>query len=445
MDRVAALPVDTLNAMLAERREELVTAFSFSGETLGTPYSGSGTLDAWRILPGEPGDLLRLALPIASGSVTAGEGGAIDLTGLDAVVMVALRLLPGEEGLPPGGNPLHREEDELPAGEEASRGERPGDLVFDLREAGRLGDDAVPGVVTPVALTGPGRVLAELSDLGRRAVLDGVAGPLARHAAELSFVLATVDLGARPAPRRSAFNYTRTTGRTDSGYLAVFGVMEDVDVSRLPLTLDPALASGGEAVFAVSSRLFLTEMVLPGLPDALGGETSAATVAYDPASKSLRETRPFSIGSLVEGAIRYTPRVTSLSIGVVGGDLAVRVEGDCDLKAGISMTFWATARSRMVFHRDRAAISFVPDGKVDSGYQADIPVWFILGGPLAEGITQLVVSVISEDLAGRLGSGAGPAGLGRWASRPVRWGAARAMTVEHAALDGCFHISGRPA
>ncbi|WP_185949702.1 TULIP family P47-like protein [Microbispora sp. KK1-11] len=83
----------------------------------------SARLGAWRVLPGDPGDLLRLALPIVAGGVAGGSGDVIELTGATAVVTVSLHLLPGEVG-------------------------RPRDLAFDLTRAGRPGDVPVPGVVT---------------------------------------------------------------------------------------------------------------------------------------------------------------------------------------------------------------------------------------------------------------------------------------------------------
>ncbi|MCT9932152.1 TULIP family P47-like protein [Planotetraspora sp. A-T 1434] len=421
-DTVTALSVESVNRILAER--ELIGDFSFAGDTFGTPYRGSGTLSAWRILPGDTGDLLRLALPIATGTVQAGSGRAIDLAGLTAVVTVSLELLPSD----------------LSSG--------PGNLVFSLRKAAKTGDSPVPGVVTPVALTGPAATLAELGDLGQRTVLDGIAGSLADRASALSFVLAQVNLvppgtGDPLAPVQAAYIYVRTR---DAGYVAVLGVTDTRDIARLPRTIEPELlADGREVVFGMSPELFLTAVVRPGLPQVFGGDASIADMVYDPAWGAIRNTSAFSIRSLKEGAIWYTPRVTFLSVSVIGGDLAVRVEGDCDLKAGISMTYWVTSQSRMVFDPASATISFTTDRDPKSGSEADIPLWFILGGILVEGITQLVVTIVSDDIAAALGSRGGITGLDQWGNRSVRWCGSRATVVERAALDECFFISGRLA
>lgn len=425
-DTVTTLSVESVNRMLAVRPQTPADELSFGGENFGTPYKGSARLGAWRVLPGDPGDLLRLALPIVTGGVAGGSGDVIDLTGTTAVVTVSLHLLPGDVG-------------------------RPRDLVFDLTRAGRPGDVPVPGVVTPVALTGPAKVLDRLKETGRDIVVGAIAEHLVEHATALSYALAEVNLvapgqGGRLNPVRSAFCYSRSLAPDDPGHIAVLSVTDGRDVSELPRIVDPELTTGGgEVTFAVSSKLFLTEMVRPGLPGVFGGDASVADLAYDPALRALRNTSTFSTRSLREGAIWYTPRVTSLTVGVVGGELAIRVEGDCDLKAGISMTYWVTGESRMVFDPASARISFVSDHEPRSGYQADVPFWYILGGPVVEGVTQLIVTIISKDLAGRLGSQEGPTGLDRWTSRSVQWRGARTVAVEHAALDGCFLLSGRLA
>lgn len=425
-DTVTTLSVESVNRMLAVRPPTAADEFSFAGENFGTPYKGSARLGTWRVLPGDPGDLLRLALPITSGGVAGESGDVIDLTGATAVVTVSLHLLPGDVG-------------------------RPRDLAFDLDRAGRPGDVPVPGVVTPVALTGPAEVVDRLGQTGRDIVLGAVAAHLVEHAAELTCRLAQVNLvspgkGGRLDPVRSAFCYSRGVAPADSGHVAVLSVTDGRDVSGLPRTVDPELtAGGGEVTFAVSEELFLTEMVRPGLPGVFGGDASAANLVYDPAFRALRNTSAFSTRSLRSGAIWYTPRVTSLTAGVVGGDLAIRVEGDCDLKAGISMTYWVKAQCRMVFDPASGRVSFVSYREPDSGHQADIPWWFVLGGPAVEAITQLIVTIVSTDLAERLGSQEGPAGLDRWASRSVQWQGARTVAVERAALDGCFLVSGRLA
>ena len=78
----------------------------------------------------------------------------------------------------------------------------------------------------------------------------------------------------------------------------------------------------GILVFAMSTDLFLTHLVAPGLPQVFGGGANPGCFGYDPAKHVITAAHGFGTSSVKEGAIWYTPQVTSLSLGVVGGALA---------------------------------------------------------------------------------------------------------------------------
>ncbi|MHA6758310.1 TULIP family P47-like protein [Streptacidiphilus sp. PAMC 29251] len=423
-DTVSALSVETANSALAQNSNKLISDFKVSGETLSTPYDLQGEFGPWRIVPGGSGNLLRLAVPIAAGTVRPGAAAGIDLAGCTALVDVSLELLPAPDG--------HSQ-----------------DLVFALHQAGQLGDQGRPGVITPVGLQGPGATSAALGAVGTGLVLNGVAESLAANAHAVSFVFASLNpmapgAGSWLAPVHSAFLYQETVG--GAGHLAILSTTTDRDVSGLQHTVDPELlAGGGELAFAMSTDLFLTHLVAPGLPQVFGGGANPGCFGYDPAKHVITAAHGFGTSSVKEGAIWYTPQVTSLSLGVVGGALALSVNGNCDLKAGISMDWWITSQYSMRYAPAGQSISFSPDQGSRSGHTAHIPWWFWAGGPLVESITQIVVTMISDSLAGVLSGRLGSTGLGTMAATSVHWQGVQAFNATSARLDGALMVNGNPA
>lgn len=422
-DTVTALSVNRVNEKLAEGMAGLVSNFSFAGNMFGTPHCGSGMFGPWRLLPSDPGDLVRLALPIPTGSVSAGSDPPIDLAGLTAIVQVSLEL-------------LSRDQD------------RSRNLVFSFHAAGMFGDDPKPGLVTPVGLTGAAAVLAELGETGTGIVLNGIANSLVTNASTLSFVFAQLNVvppgtNSWLAPVRSAYCYAHTGAPGHPGYLMILSVITGRSCSTLPRNVAPGLlAGGGDLVFALSSEQFLTHVVGAALASALGGQASQSHLTYDRGRGSLVNTTAFGIKQIKQGALWYTPQVRALSATVVGDFLNVSVSGDCDLHADILMTYWVTSQPRMVFDPATAFISFIADPHPTSGHEVDIPWWFYLGGPIVRDITELVVTIITNGIATELAGELGSDKLVGWVTTPVRWPGIREIAVTNAVLDGCLSITG---
>ncbi|MFE0460267.1 TULIP family P47-like protein [Kitasatospora sp. NPDC058965] len=420
-DTVCALTIETANSALKRSAGHLVTEFKYTGHSFSTDFDLHGVFGAWQIVPGGSGSLLRLALPFATGAVVPAGAAGVDLSGCTAVLDIALELLPA-----PGGGATH--------------------LVFALHGAQEQGAAARPGTVTPVHLDGPAELLGRLGAIGQGLVLNGVAAALAAHADQVSFVFASLDpIGAAAdawlAPVRSAFLYLETGG--GRGWLTVLSTTTDRDTGRLQHTVDPELlAAGPQLALAVSPELFLRNLIAPGLPQVFGGSADPGCFGLDPNGPAITAAHAFSVRSVKEGAIWYTPRVTQLRIGVVGGALAVSISGDCDLKAGITMSWWSTSQHTVRF--DPAGQRLVVDGDPNarSGHSASIPWWFWGGGLIVEGITQAVVAVIAEDLGSALDSRMGSVGLGALPARSVHWldSAGSAVTTAH--LNGALVLGG---
>ncbi|MEV0094835.1 TULIP family P47-like protein [Streptomyces sp. NPDC050738] len=423
-DTVSALSIDAANRSLAQNSARLVTQFKVSGETLGTSYELQGEFGTWRIVPGGSGNILRVVVPIAAGTIRPASAGPVDLAGSSALVDVSLELLPTADG-------------------------RSQNLVFAMHQAGRVGVPSIPGVVTPVRLNASPATANTLGPVGEGLVLNAVAGALAAHASEVSFVFASLNLvppasGSWLTPVRSAFVYQEPRGR--SGQLVIMSVTTDRDISRLEHTVDPELfATGDELAFAMSQDLLLTKLIAPALPQVFGGGSGPGCFGYDAGRHIITAARRFATNSVKEGAIWYTPQVGSLSVGVVGGQLALAVSGDCDLKAGISMNWWITGQYPMAFDRTGQRVSFANSTGSRSGHSASIPWWFWAGGPLVEAITEVVVTMIADSLAGDLSAHLGSVGLGSLAAQSVHWQGARAFSASLARLNGALMVNGTGA
>jgi len=420
-DTVTALSVGAVNRALAANSNQLIQEFKVSGETFGNSYELQGEFGPWQVVAGGSGSLLRLSVPIATGSIRPGVGAVVDLAGSTAVLEVSLDLLPTADG-------------------------RSQHLVFALDRAATTGAVPQPGAVTPVSLSAPAAATAELGTLGVELVLDGVAQALASDASAVSYVLASVNLVPPTAnswltPVQSAYVYQEVIGA--GSYLAILSTVSSRDIAQLPRTVDPELFSGGgDAAFAISEDLFLEQLIRPALPQVFGGSADASCFGYDPVKHVITAARQFGIAEVKEGAIWYTPNVTTLSLGVVGGALAMAVNGTCDLKAGISMDFWVTSQYPMIYQPATARISFGGDPHATSGHSAHIPWWFWAGGLLVEAITQIVVSVITDSLSSELSSRFGSVGLAALAGQPVAWQGMSQFDVVGARLNGSLMISG---
>jgi Clostridium P-47 protein len=419
-DTVSTVSIPFVNRSLQQNAASLPSQFGFSGSNLGVAYSCQCSTGAWQVKGGS-GDLLTLSIPISQGTMSA-SGGSVNLAGVEAVFTVSLQLLPAPDGA------------------------RARTLTFDLSHPGQLGDAPRTGVVTPLNLAGPAATLQQLGDIGKGSLLNGLAGALSTHAASVAYVFARVSLTPPSgdgwlAPAESAYCFFETQGSTPQGYLAVLSSTTVRDVSGLPRNVPPELMTGNpDAGLAVSQDLFLANVIMPTLPQALS--TGAGSFRYDAPSRTIVNTGTFGTESVKEGLITYYPNVSSLSVATNGDGLTMAVSGGCDLKAGISMTYSVGSRPTMTFNEGAQSIHFVADPNPTSSHDADIPWYYWFLGPVAEGITQLVVKLISDGIAGTLTSDLGENALPSAASQPVQWTGLRPVHVRSAVLNGSLVMQG---
>ncbi|MBO0610349.1 TULIP family P47-like protein [Myceligenerans salitolerans] len=419
-DTAFAVDTSVANAALALRADSLLVDFAVDDPD-GLQVRAGGSFGGWQIVEGGSGQFLTLRMPIVDGwLVLASHDDRVDLTGTAFVASVALDLIPST--LPDIQN-----------------------LRFDVSSAGKVGQPPEPGAITPIRMDDPD---GRLDDLQEALLLASLATYVAQNADRISFVFATVNLvppqtDSWLAPVRSEFAYAdRSDG--SGGALVILSVTDNRPVDDLPRSIDPALLDGGhQAAFAFSRALLLEHVIMPSLPAAFGHGATPASFAYDAQTGQIVNLKRLDMNSVREGAIDYHPEIGKLRLGIDGSDLRGRYEGWCDLKAGISMDFWIHPENPIVYDDRTKALAFLADGSPKSGYDADIPWYWWLGGPLVRAIVEIVVPAIASGIADSLTSSVGsmlsPA---RNPPTSIRWAGTEDLQIATAWVDDDFVMTG---
>jgi hypothetical protein len=419
-DTAFAIDFSVANAALARNQGSLLVGFSID-DPEGLQVRAEGSFGGWQIAEGGSGQFITVRMPVVDGWLElASQGGRVDLAGTTFVASVALDLIPSA----------------LPDAQ---------DLRFDVTTAGKVGQPPVPGAITPIRMDDPD---GRLDDFQEALLLAALATYVAQNADRISFVFATVNLVPPQSdswltPVRSAFSYAdRTDG--SGGALVILSVTDDRPIDNLPRTVDGALlARDHQAAFGISQALLLEHVIMPSLPPAFGHGATPASFTYDDQTGQIVNLQSLGMNSVRWGAIDYDPEIRTVRLGIDGSDLRARYEGYCDLKAGISMTFWIEPVNPIVYDGGTQALAFLADGDPKSDYDADIPWYWWLGGPIVRAIVGMVVPAIASGIADSLTSSVGsmlsPA---RNPPTSIRWQDTEDLQIATARVDGDFVMTG---
>ncbi|KSV75547.1 hypothetical protein N185_17045 [Sinorhizobium sp. GW3] len=368
-DTVFVVNEDRLNALLLANANTVTLTFDVEipGQVSGR---AKGKFAPWQIAEGGSNDIIHLRLTLAEGQMDYG-GRRVDLTGLTLVVATYLDWL--------------------------ATPDRTEQLRFDYHRLGESGNPPQRGELTVVKLIDPNSMLKPEEN----ALLAFALGTqLVARAADVRFVFATVNLVAPTTnswltPVRSRYGYFRREGNR-SGYLAIFSVTTDRSTNGLQRTVDPAaIPTDTNATYVISDELFLKDVIAPGL--ARSFNTDVGAFAYDTGAQILRNTRRLRAKSVKSGAITYYPEVDQLEVRSGEAALQTYCKGRTDMHAGIMLYYTVSAKNRAVY--ENGALTFQVDPSPHQTHDAKIPWWFFIGGPLVILITEIVVSVISKDIA----------------------------------------------
>ena len=374
-DTAFAIDLAVANRALALSGESVLGGFTIDDPD-GLGVKAVGSFGPWQIAEGGSGQFVTLAIPISDGWFEQRGQERVELAGITFIASVALDLIGSD-----------RPEVE--------------DLRFDVRAAGRVGDQPQPGVLTPIRIDDPDH---RLNPIAEALFIAALTEDITRNANHISYVFATVNLvppaaDSWLAPRRSAFAYAdRADG--SGGALVILSVTTDRDIDGLPLSVDPSLlASGYEAAYGFSQALLLEHVVMPSLPEAFGHGATASAFTFDQSAGEIVNTRPLTLGTVTKGLIDYHPKVRTVRLGIRGSDLRARYDGWCDLKAGISMTFWIEPVNPITYDGGTTSLLFLSDDDPAYDYDADIPWYWWLGGLVVRAIVAIVVPAIASGVA----------------------------------------------
>jgi hypothetical protein len=377
-DTAFAIELALANQALARGKDKLLVDFVVDDPD-HLPIKATGSFGNWQIVEGGSGEFVYLKLPILSGQFTQADRPAVDLAGTALVAQVALDLIPSTD-------------------------QKVQDLRFNVSVAGEVGQPPKPGAITPIRIDDPDR---RLDDVQAALLMVGLANFVASHADRISFIFATINLvppqtDSWLAPVKSAFVYADGASE-GGGSLVILSVTTPREIGNLPRQIDPALLSGNyQAAFAFSRKLFLQYVIMPSLPAVFGHGASESSFTFNSAEAKIENTRSLEMDSVRSGAIDYYPRIDRLRMRIDNAALAGEYSGYCDLKAGISMTFWVNPSNKITYDAATKSLSFLADGNAPNGHDADIPWYWWFLGPVVRLIVEIVVRTIAQSLAGSL-------------------------------------------
>lgn len=412
-DTVFVVNTTRINALLESQRDR--TTLSFDTTLPDRPDSPlRGSFAPWKIASGGSNDIIHLQLDIESGTVRDGER-SWDLSGATLIVSTYLHWLA------------------VTAEEQ--------DLRFDYNKLAPQGATPTPGELSVVSFrsadgTLPPDILALVSFALGKYLVD--------HASEVRFAFATVNLippetNSWLTPKRTAYGYFRREGGSDT-FLAILSVTTDRDISSLQRTVDAAaLPTDTNASFVISDELYLSNLIAPSLAKATNSEPGA--FSFDTKQRVLRNRWRLWTHSVRVGLIDYDPYIDALEVRSVDDALRGRYSGGADLKAGISMTYTVDATNASSY-RDGTLV-FSPDPSPNSSSDYDIPWWFFGGGLIAIAIVEIVVKVISDELASQISNdNRERLALEKYPPTSILWGGSYAISVSNVLVRQSLAVFG---
>lgn len=404
-DTCSIVSTALVNEALAKGAEKTIRTFSYKEQGLEI----SGAFGNWSLAPGGSMRLVLVDMPIASGTITADGDPPVDISGL--VVQAQMRL-----GLIEGQTPDRR------------------NLSFDTT-LGETGDGKPPIAVTDIE-DPSGRLRHFDLDMVKEALTQC----LSRHAANASFVFASVD--ARSTATASglacpANDWCFVDAGADRQYLALLGSL-DAKRTDSPIRIGPDLISPeAPAYFAVSSRLFNLRALKPILEQTFRPRTS-----FSVKGASVVSTRAVGLGKKKVALFTVSPVLRQVKVTPVKNALDVRAEARADLPLGTRLDVFV--EMKLPFHHDAktGAMSFKP-GKPKVTHKLNKSG--LIGNTLGL-IIELIVTLAKDPILKSVASIAnGMQAVANPASRPVVWTGVRDFHASRARWDnGLWMADTRP-
>ncbi|WP_319505576.1 TULIP family P47-like protein [Bacteroides graminisolvens] len=342
-------------------------------------YELSGKFGPWQITDGGSNKLIRFNIPFESGTFRLFDNASImaadensqkeySLTNCECIVEMMMDFVNTDNNkklLKLDIKQLAKSRDEI-----ASSNEQGGWIVPILFKGN------IPAFYQPV-------------------ILELVCQYLIEHPEQINYVFASINFaqesGSWVTPVKCKYSYLDS----QPSYMGVLSVCSNKDITNMPVDIDVnSLPGNPNSYFITSSDLFLLNVMMPSFIDFFQHSNSSDYRIND--LGILVNTRSLEMNSVKSGAIWYTPIIEGLEVSVLGGVLEIKINGKCDLKAGIWMYF--NGRFKAYPQLSNQVVEFRIDGTPSFDHHEDIPWYLAWLLPLVGLITKIVVSCISSDL-----------------------------------------------
>lgn len=411
-DTVFVVTADRINALLQANSDKTVLTFDTTLPNLPN-MKATGSFLPWQITNGGSNEIIHLKLTISDGKLSDGVAN-YRLAGLTLVIATYLHWI------------------ELKDQE---------DLNFGYNKLGEPGQPPHRGELSVIALRDPGQVLPpELNALLAYALGEY----LVQHAGDVRFAFASVNLippttNSWLTPKKNAYGYFLREG-SDEAFLAIFSVVTNRDISNLQRTVDPAaLPRDTNATYVISPELYLMNVIAPALSQAFNA--GAGAFSYDTTEGVLRNNFRLWTKTVRSGLIDYQPWIDNLELRSGENALQGRYSGGVDMKAGIFMTYMISA-SNAACYAD-GALYFAPDPSPKETHEADIPWYWFFGGLIVIAVVEIVVKVLSDDIAAQIGNdNAERLAFGKYPPSSILWGGSHVIAVTSVGVNDAMFVRG---
>jgi len=380
-DTASVISLDEINKDLSKNGNQILSNFEFSGGGgIVLPYSCRGELGQWSIGSADSVDIIAVFLPIKSGTISS-PNQTLDISGLTIKLAVSLNFI-------------------------AQASADLNSLIFAFDNAGRLGDSPKKNVVTPLAVSGPAAIIAALGLTGQEDLANSFVKMMVSSAKPMNYIFAQLGLpeaSGTPwlAPTASIYCYASQLQGKD--YLIILSVTNNQSIDEIPQYDAQILpANENNTTFAFTGNLFLKNIILPALASSFGQNLTLNDLSVNSAGDQIQLKSPFDLNPITVGLIDYVPEVTQLTGSMTDQGIILNLKGNCDLKAGIRMTFSVESRPTLNSQVKNMQLQFTADPKPISSHDASIPWYWWFAGLLVKTIVNIVVLEICTSLSNKL-------------------------------------------
>lgn len=200
------------------------------------------------------------------------------------------------------------------------------------------------------------------------------------------------------------FRYTWYQPIHDSmmGFLVILGVMDDRDISKLPLIVDHALLydsnnNAYKAVFLLSTEKFMSEFMVKAMPAIFSGSHISD---YNLSGDKIVNNGNIPLTPVKSGAISYDPYISSFDFHIDDDKTVTVLSGRCPIKGltNAYVDFSLTSKNLVQYNTVNNLLILKADPNFSVTANSDIPSWEKWIGILSLGVLNLVIECVTDAL-----------------------------------------------